>query len=199
MNYGHDQIWHCTFWLCVIEIFWRKSIQGLNSSAQGSGIWNFSDRTIGCGVIDPCTQGVACVHARKVVDGHWTIFGKIMGIRFWNFSDRTIGCGVIDPCTQGVACLHVPAGFGECIFTVGGLQTFRWNKLSPQYETNCTGPPSAAGKNKNLSPKTFSLQIILTLESFSLSNQICYCETNCSYAAPDGQKSIFFVLTFRYI
>ena len=155
MNYGHDQIWHCTFWLCFIEFFWMKSIQGLNSSAQGSGIWNFSD--------------------------------------------RTIGCGVIDPCTQGVACLHVPAGFGECIFTVGGLQTFQWNKLSPQYETNCTGPPSAAGKNKNLKPKTFSLQIILTLESFSLSNQICYCETNCSYAAPDGQKSIFFVLTFRYI
>ena len=31
-------------------------------------------------VIDPCTQGVACVHARKVVDGHtcccWTILAK---------------------------------------------------------------------------------------------------------------------------
>ena len=32
---------------------------------MGVCFWNFSDRTIGWGVIDPCTQGVACVHARK--------------------------------------------------------------------------------------------------------------------------------------
>ena len=55
----------------------------------------FFDYTIGLGVIDPCTQGVTCVHARKVVDGRtcccWTNFGKIMGVCFWNFSDRTIG------------------------------------------------------------------------------------------------------------
>ena len=74
----------------------------------------FFDYTIGLGVIDPCTQGVACVHARKVVDGRtcccWTNFGKIMGVCFWNFSDRTIGWGVIDPCTQGVTCVHARKG-----------------------------------------------------------------------------------------
>ena len=74
---------------------------------MGVRFWNFSDRTIGCGVIDPCTQSVARVHARKVVDGHtcccWTNFGKVLGVRFQNFSNRIIGCGVIDPCTHGVA------------------------------------------------------------------------------------------------
>ena len=37
MKYGHDQTWHCTFCLCFIAKFRTKSIQGLNSSAQGSG------------------------------------------------------------------------------------------------------------------------------------------------------------------